>query len=79
MKREGIKESKQTQWICNPSSPRLLTIKKAATVLGLSTWGMRERVWQGQIPVVKFDGGRKQYIDVQDLENFIQTHKTTVI
>ncbi len=59
-------------------SPRLLPLKQAAQYLGLTVWAIRERIWAGQIPVVQFPGGRKQYIDVQDLESFIQNNKTTI-
>jgi len=76
MKRSGIIEKKTDTGINNPLSPRLLTIKKAAQYLGLTTWAMRERVWAGQIPVVRFPGGRKMYIDVRDLEGFIERNKT---
>ena len=60
------------------TSPRLLPLKDAAQWLGLTVWAMRERIWAGQIPVVQFPGGRKQYIDVQDLEMFIQGNKRTI-
>jgi excisionase family DNA binding protein len=56
-------------------SPRLLTLKKAAECLGLTVWAMRERIWAGQIPVIRFPGGRKMYIDTKDLEAFIQKNK----
>jgi hypothetical protein len=69
----------KAQRIHNPMpSPRLLPLKQAAAYLGLTVWGMRERIWAGQIPVVQFPGGRKQYIDLQDLEAFIQNNKTTI-
>ena len=58
-------------------SPRLLTLKQAAAYLGLTTWAMRERIWAGHIPVVRFPRGRKQYIDIRDLEKFIEKNKTT--
>lgn len=63
--------------------PRLLPLKAAAEYLGLTIWAMRERVWDGAIPVVRFrkpSGGwqRKMYIDTQDLESFIQKNKTTI-
>ena len=56
-------------------SPRLLPLKDAADWLGLTVWALRERIWAGQIPVVQFPGGRKQYIDIQDLESFIKDNK----
>jgi hypothetical protein len=62
----------------NPMPPRLLPLKDAAQWLGLTVWAMRERVWAGDIPVIRFDGGRKMYIDTLDLEQFIQSHKKTI-
>jgi hypothetical protein len=59
-------------------SPRLLPIRQAAQWLGLTVWAMRERIWAGQIPVVQFPGGRKMYVDVEDLEKFIQGNKRVI-
>jgi hypothetical protein len=59
-------------------SPRLLPLKQAAEWLGLTVWALRERIWAGQIPVVQFPGGRKQFIDTQDLEAFISDNKRTI-
>jgi hypothetical protein len=58
--------------------PRLLPLKKAADYMGLTVWAMRERIWAGDIPVVQFPNGRKQYIDIQDLDKFIQDNKRVV-
>jgi len=74
-KRTGITLNKKAQGI---AYPRLLSLKDAAQWLGLTVWAMRERIWAGQIPVVQFPGGRKQYIDSQDLEAFIQNNKRTI-
>ena len=74
-KRTGITLNKKAQGIPNP---RLLPLKDAADWLGLTVWAIRERIWAGQIPVVQFPDGRKQYIDVQDLETFIQSNKRTI-
>jgi excisionase family DNA binding protein len=60
------------------NSPRLLPLKKAADYLGLTVWALRERIWAGHIPVVQFAGGRKQYIDIQDLDAFIEQNKRTI-
>jgi hypothetical protein len=60
------------------AAPRLLTLKKAADLLGLTVWAIRERIWAGHIPVIQFPGGRKQYVDSRDLEGFIETHKKIV-
>ena len=58
--------------------PRLLTIKQASQFLGLTTWAVRERIWAGQLPVVTFPGGKKQYLDRNDLEQFIQFNKRVI-
>jgi len=58
--------------------PRLLTIKGASAYLGLTTWAIRERIWAGQLPVVTFPNGKKQYLDREDLEEFIQHNKKVV-
>jgi len=60
------------QGIC---SPRLLPLKDAAEYLGVTTWAMRERIWSGHIPYLQFPGGRKIYIDVKDIESFIERNK----
>ncbi len=64
--------------IPNPMTPRLLSLKRAAEYMGLTVWAMRERIWAGQIPVVQFPGGRKMFVDIQDIEKFIQNNKRTI-
>lgn len=68
----------KTQRIVNPMGPRLLPLKKAAEYLGLTVWALRERIWAGDIPVVRFPGGRKQFIDIKDIEAFIERNKTVI-
>jgi excisionase family DNA binding protein len=70
--------NKKGQRISNPSTPRLLPLKKAADYLGLTVWALRERIWAGQIPVVRFPGGRKMYVDAADLDNFIEQNKMVI-
>ena len=79
MKRSGIIEKKIAQRINNQKIPRLLPLKKAAEFLGLTVWGMRERIWAGDIPVVRFTGGRKMFIDTKDIEAFIERNKMTIL
>ena len=57
--------------------PRLLPLKKAADVLGLTTWARRSRIWPGDIPIVRFPGGRKMFTDRRDIEDFIERNKMT--
>ena len=65
-------KKKEAQRISNPPSPQLLTLKQAAEYLGLTVWALRERVWAGTIPFVKFPEGRKIYIRTKDLDEFIE-------
>jgi predicted site-specific integrase-resolvase len=73
--RQGIQAA---QRIDNPQSPRLLTLKQASAYLGLTVWAMRERVWAGDIPVVQWPGGRKQFVDRTDIETFITRNKRRI-
>ncbi len=72
------KTVKKTQGIRYPLSPRLLPLKQAAEYLGLTVWSIRERIWAGDIPVVQFPGGRKQFIDTKDIDKFIERNKRTI-
>jgi excisionase family DNA binding protein len=54
---------------------RLFTLKEAAQYLGRSEWGMRDLIWAGKIPVVREEGGRKIFIDVQDLVAYVERNK----
>jgi hypothetical protein len=54
---------------------RLIGVKQAAAYLGISIWTMRERIWAGDVPFVRFPGYRRQLLDVRDLEKLIQNNK----
>ena len=73
---EGFKEA---QRIANAQRPRLLTVKQASEWLGLTVWALRERCWNGDIPFVRFPGGRKLYFDIKDLEMIIERNKVRLI
>jgi len=68
-------ELKRAQGICNPLGKRLYTLKESASYLGRSVWGMRDLIWSQVIPVVKQQGSRKIYIDITDLDGFIEKNK----
>lgn len=61
---------KQNQLI---PAKRLYTLKEAAIFLGRTLYSVRELVWARELPIVKH--GKKQWVDVQDLNNFIEKHK----
>ena len=67
--------SQKVQGIYNPLRKRLYTLKEAAEYLGRSEWGMRDLVWKQQIPVVMNNGGRKIFIDVRDLDDYVEKNK----
>ena len=62
-----------------PARPekRLYSLKEAAGYLARGLHGIRDLVWTGQLPVVKAPGGRKLFIDVRDLDSFIERQKIT--
>jgi hypothetical protein len=69
------KESQKAQRTHNPLCKRLYTLKEGAEYLGRSDWGMRDLIWKRLIPVVKIYGGRKIYLDIKDLDVFIEKNK----
>jgi hypothetical protein len=68
-------ELRRAQGICNPLCKRLYTLKQGAEYLGRSVWGVRELIWSRVIPVVKQSGCRKIYLDIKDLDAFIEKNK----
>lgn len=52
---------------------RLLDIKGASEYLSRSPWGVRELMYKGVLPYVKFD--RRVYFDIHDLDKAIERHK----
>jgi excisionase family DNA binding protein len=68
-------ELTKAQRIHNPLCKRLFTLKEAAVYLGRSVYGVRELIWSQVIPVIKQVGCRKMYLDVDDLNNFIEKNK----
>src|SRR4051812_40160171 len=50
-------------------TPRLLTIKQAATYLSATIWSVRELLWSDRIPHVVI--GRRHLIDRGDLDRYI--------
>lgn len=73
------KEQQKAQRIDYPMSRRLLTLQEGAVYLGRSPWSMRNLIWKGLVPIVREPGGNKQWIDIRDLDNFIERNKETYI
>ena len=75
MKLSGNNSKKPAQGINNPMRPRLLTIKKAAEYLGITEWGMRTLIWKGLVPSIRYPDGRKIFVDVTDLDSYVEHNK----
>ena len=56
-----------------PPKKRIYTISELGTEFGATEWFWRTQIWQKNIPVIWL--GRKQYIDAEDLEIFLEKHK----
>ena len=61
----------------NPLSKRLFTVKEAAEYLGRSPYSMRSLIWSGEIPYIKNGEGGKIWLDINDLNSWIDQNKTT--
>lgn len=59
--------------ISNLVSKRLYTLKEAAHYLGRPVFSLRTLLWNGKIPYIQ--DGRKYYLDVKDLELYIEREK----
>ena len=59
----------------NVPEKRLYSVRELATEIGATEWFWRSQIWDGQLSYVQV--GRKMFIDRNDVEKFIQTHKTT--
>ena len=68
--------SRKAQGSVHAARKRLYTLKEGAAYLGRSEWGMRELIWAGTIPVVKPQTARKIFLDINDLDRFVETNKS---
>ncbi len=56
-----------------PLPRRLYDIQAVAAYLGISPWTVREFIWRGDLPCVKL--GRRQYLDIRDVDQLIEQSK----
>jgi excisionase family DNA binding protein len=71
------KGSQKARGIGIPLAQRLFDLKSAATYLGRPVWGVRTLVWNGELPVVR--SGRKMYLDIEDMNRYIERQKETMV
>ena len=73
LKRELNQRVRKGEEISNRISKRLYSLKESAIYLGRGLHGVRDMVWRGEIPIVR--SGRKMFIDIKDLEDYIERNK----
>ena len=56
-----------------PIPKRLFSLREASLYLGRPVSGVRTLIWNGKLPYLQ--EGRKQYVDVKDLDNYIDRNK----
>ncbi len=52
---------------------RLYDLKAIAEYLGLPVYSVRGLIWNGSLPCVRI--GRRQYVDLKDVDRFIESQK----
>ena len=57
----------------NVPKKRLYSIKELVSLIGATEWFWRSQIWDGELAYVQI--GRKQFIDYQDIETFINKNK----
>ena len=67
----------KAQRIGNPLDKRLYDLKEAAHYLGRPIFSVRTLIWNGALPFVK--DGRKQYVDIYDMDAYIEKNKEIMI
>ena len=61
----------------HPPAQRLYDLKMAAEYLGRPVYSLRVLIWNGELPVIR--SGRKIYLDVFDLDGWIEKSKETYV
>ncbi len=72
---DNTENLEEAQGINSPLPPRLLTIKQAAAYLGRGVDSMRELVYGRVFKVIQESERSKVWIDVRDLDNWIDSKK----
>jgi len=71
---KGLKKAQGTTY---PLHKRLFDLKEAAYYLGRPVFSVRTLIWNGALPCIK--DGRKQYLDLYDLDRYIERSKETMV
>ena len=71
---KGLKKAQGTTY---PLHKRLFDLKEAVYYLGRPVFSVRTLIWNGALPVIK--DGRKLYLDIFDMDKYIEQNKVTVV
>ena len=74
---QNSKGFKKAQGTTYPLHKRLFDLKEAATYLGRPVFSVRGLIWKGALPVIK--DGRKLYLDLHDMDTYIERNKETIV
>lgn len=69
------KAKKATHCMLYPVKQRLLSLKNAAMYLDRSEDSLRELIYGGAFPVIQLGERSKMWVDLQDLDRWIDTQK----
>ena len=75
--KHNSKGFKKAQRISNPLTKRLFDLKEAAVYLGRPIFSVRVLIWKGALPYVK--EGRRQYLDIYDMDRYIEQNKERML
>ena len=75
--KHNSKGSQKAQRTNNPLTKRLYDLKEASVYLGRPIFSVRTLIWKGALPYVK--NGRRLYLDVHDMDSFIERHKERMV
>lgn len=75
LKAKQIQGLKTGEGFTYPVPKRLFTLKEASVYLSIGLYTVRELIWRGELPVVR--NGRKQLVDIRDLDHWIDNNKVT--
>ena len=76
-KTQNSKDFKKAQGITYPLHKRLYNLQEAAVYLARPVFSVRTLIWKGALPYVK--EGRRQYLDVHDMDKYIERSKETMV
>ena len=74
---DNHKVSQKPRKMPSPLSKRLFDLKEAATYLARPVFSVRTLIWKGALPVIK--DGRKLYLDIVDMDTYIERNRERMI